>query len=58
MERILERAELVRRRLAIVMGPRPLLAEQLSGLVRSLAPRFATLTGDRRTALDWMTSSR
>jgi hypothetical protein len=57
MERILERAELVRRRVAIVMGPRPQLAEQLSALVSGMAPRFATLTNDHRKALDWMTSS-
>lgn len=57
MERILERAERVRRRVAIVMGPSPRLEEQLSAIVRSLAPRFATLTQDRSTALDWMTSN-
>jgi hypothetical protein len=57
MERILERAELVRRRVAIVMGSRPQLKEQLSALVSGLAPRFATLTDDRSKALDWMTSS-
>jgi hypothetical protein len=58
MERILERAELVRRPLAIVMGPRPQLEEQLSAIVRQRAPRFATLAKDRSKALDWMTSSR
>lgn len=58
MERILERTELVRRPLAIVMGPRPRLEEQLSAIVRQLAPRFATLTNERSKALDWMTSSR
>jgi hypothetical protein len=58
MERILERAELVRRRVAILMAPRrPLLEEQLSGLVTQLAPHFATLTQDQRISLDWMTAA-
>jgi hypothetical protein len=57
MERILERAELVRRRIAIVLGKSPALEAQLSAVVRSLAPRFVILTDDRRKALDWMTAS-
>jgi hypothetical protein len=57
MQNLCERAELVRRRLAILVGIAPLVKEQLSLLARVHAPRFATVTGDRRAAVDWMTSS-
>jgi hypothetical protein len=56
MERILERAELVRRRVALYLGHAPSLEEQLSGLARARAPRFGKVTDDGSVALDWMTS--
>jgi hypothetical protein len=57
MESICDRAELVRRRLAILVGSNPLIKEQLVALVQARAPRFAVVTDDRGVALDWMTSS-
>jgi hypothetical protein len=57
MESLCDRAELVRRRLAILVGQNPLLREQFLLLVQARAPRFAIVTDDRRVALDWMTSS-
>jgi hypothetical protein len=57
MERILERAELVRRRVALLLGPAPTLKAQFLAIARERAPHFATVTDDRNTALDWMTSS-
>jgi hypothetical protein len=57
MESICDRAELVRRRLAILVGSNPLIEEQLVALVQARAPRFAIVTGDRGVALDWMTAS-
>jgi hypothetical protein len=57
MESICDRAELVRRRLALLVGPTPLIKEQLLALVHARAPRFGVVTDDRRVALDWMTSS-
>jgi hypothetical protein len=56
-ERVLERAESVRRRLAVLTGLAPTLEDQLSALVRARAPRFALVTTERSAALDWMTSS-
>jgi hypothetical protein len=55
MERIFERAELVRRRVAILSGIAPSLEEQFLVLVRA-RPQCAKLTHDRSVALDWMTS--
>lgn len=57
MERICDRAELVRRRVAILVGSNALIKEQLVALVQARAPRFAVVTEDRGVALDWMTSS-
>jgi hypothetical protein len=57
MESICDRAELVRRRLAILVGSDPLLREQFLALVQARAPRFAVVTDDPRAALDWMTSN-
>jgi hypothetical protein len=54
MERIFERAELVRRRVAILLGNAPSMEDQMSVLVRA-RPHVATLTHDRSAALDWMT---
>jgi hypothetical protein len=56
-ERMLERAELVRRRVAILIGIAPRLEEQFSALVHARAPHFAKVTNDRSVALDWMTSN-
>jgi hypothetical protein len=56
MQNICERAELVRRRLAILVGPAPMVKEQLTALVRVHAPRFGSVTDERRAAVDWMTS--
>jgi hypothetical protein len=47
---ILERAELVRRRVALLMGPTPTLHDQFSAIARERAPHFATVTDDRCTA--------
>jgi hypothetical protein len=56
MERILERAELVRRRVAIYLDHATSLKEQLASLSLASAPRFGKVTDDRSVALDWMTS--
>jgi hypothetical protein len=55
LERVFERAELTKKRIATLVGPTAIQAEQFSAVSRSRAPRFATVTTEPHSALDWIT---
>lgn len=58
MARIFERAEQVRRRVAVIVSSGSMLREQFSDLVRAQATELAIVTESRDAALDWMTAER
>jgi hypothetical protein len=55
VERVFERAEATKKRIASVVGPTAIQHEQFSAVARSRAPRFSTVTTDPQAALDWIT---
>ena len=54
MESLFDRAESVRRRLAILVGAAPILNQELLNLARSRAPIHALVTEAAPRALDWV----
>ena len=58
MARIFERAEQVRRRVAVIVSHGSMLREQFSDLVQAPAREFINVTESRDAALDWMTAER
>lgn len=58
MARICERAEQVRRRVAVIVSPGSLLREQFSDLARAQPTELVRVTDSRDAALDWMTAER